>query len=124
VAPFSWPPGPQHDPLTWHVVREGNALYVEPSRGQPIRLPLESVGAVRIVPLTSGNHHMQQTRGRWQVALQRADGDVLVGGALSDWQAARQLAQQVCDATGLSLDELSQRMFSRVGQFGPKTYGS
>lgn len=74
--------------------------------------------AVRIVPLTGGDHHMQQGRGGWQVALQRPDGDVLVGSPLQDWRAARELAQRVCEAAGLPLDELTERMFSRVGQFG------
>ncbi|HEX8966376.1 MAG TPA: hypothetical protein VF937_00755, partial [Chloroflexota bacterium] len=53
----------------------------------------------------------------WQIALARADGDVLLGQPLSGWQTARELADQVCQATGLPLDELSQRLFSHVGQY-------
>lgn len=120
MSPFGWPGRSRPEPLTWRVARESDSLYVEPSRGQPLRLPLAGVRAVRIVPLTGGDHHMQ-ARGGWQVTLQRPDGDVLVGASLQDWQQARALAQQVCDAANLPLDELTARMFSRVGQFGPNT---
>ena len=70
---------------------------------------------MRVVPLTGGNHHIQ-TSG-WQVALGRADGDLLLGKPLADWQTARELARLVCERTELPLDELTERMFSRVGQF-------
>jgi len=120
VSPFGWPHRSPPEPLTWRVARESDSLHVEPSRGQPFNIPLEAARAVRIVPLTGGNHHMQ-ARGAWQVALQRPDGDVLIGSSLADWQQARTLAQQVCDAANLPLDELTARMFSRVGQFGPNT---
>ena len=55
--------------------------------------------------------------GGWQVALGRSDGDVLLGKPLADWQTARELARLVCEQTELPLDELTQRMFSRVGQY-------
>lgn len=73
---------------------------------------------MRIVPLTGGNHHANS--GGWQVALGRADGDVLLGTPLPDWQVAHALARQVCTATELPLDELTRRMFSKVGQFQPR----
>jgi hypothetical protein len=53
------------------------------------------------------------------VALSRPDGDVLVGKPVADWRSARQLAQLVCDQSELPLDELTAKMFSRVGQFTP-----
>jgi hypothetical protein len=49
---------------------------------------------------------------------------VLMGNPLSDWQSARDLAFQVCEKAELPLDELTQRMFSRVGQFTPSAGGS
>jgi hypothetical protein len=71
------------------------------------------------VPLTGGNHHAGQRGGGWQVTLSRSEGDVLVGSAMTDWRAARDLAQQLCDKTELPLDELTERMFSRVGRYTP-----
>jgi hypothetical protein len=120
VPLFGWPGRSRAEPLTWRVAREGDSLYIEPSRGRAFRVPVEAARAVRIVPLTGGDHHMQG-RGGWQVALQRTDGDVLVGSPVDDWRLARALAQQVCDAANLRLDELTAKMFSRVGDFGPNT---
>jgi hypothetical protein len=57
------------------------------------------------------------------VALARADGDVLIGAAMADWRPARELARLLCDRTELPLDELTQKMFSRVGQFTPAQDG-
>jgi hypothetical protein len=105
--------------ITWHVWRDGTTLAVEPSSGKSLRLPLDGVRAVRIVPLTAWQHHTSAPRGGWQVSLQRPDGDVLVGEPLADWRAARELAQRVCDAAGLPLDELTERLFSRVGRAPP-----
>lgn len=107
-------PGAGSDPV-WQVAREGDQLELTSSRGASVRLPLLGARAVRIVPLTGWQHHATASSGRWQVALQRPDGDVLVGEALADWRAARELAQRVCDAAGLPLDELTRAMFSRVG---------
>ena len=110
-----WLPRPRPSvPAAWQVTREGSVLVVSSGAGDALRLPLDGVRAVRIVPLTGGNHHMQRSRGSWQVCLQRADGDVLVGKPLADWQPAYELAQSVCTASGLSLDELTERMFSGV----------
>jgi hypothetical protein len=78
------------------------------------------------VPLTGGDHHVGSRTAGWQVALARAEGDVLLGKPLADWQAARELARLVCERTRLPLDEMTERMFSRVGQFNPtnlKRYG-
>jgi hypothetical protein len=73
---------------------------------------------VRIVPVGGGGSHHAAARG-WQVTLGQSDGDVLLGTPLAEWQSARELARQVCEATQLPLDELTQRLFSRVGEFTP-----
>jgi hypothetical protein len=69
-----------------------------------------------VVPLTGGQRHTDLRSG-WQVALARVDGDVLVGKPMADWRSARDLANAICDKAGLPLDELTEKMFSRVGQF-------
>jgi hypothetical protein len=74
--------------------------------------------SVRIVPLAGGNHH-RDSRGGWQVALSRTEGDVLIGKPFGDWRTARQLAQLLCETSELPLDELTEKMFSRVGQYSP-----
>jgi hypothetical protein len=38
---------------------------------------------------------------------------------MADWRLARDLAQLVCEQAALPLDELTQKMFSRVGQYSP-----
>jgi hypothetical protein len=72
-----------------------------------------------VVPLTGGQTHAGPSHG-WQVTLRRDDGDVLVGKAVVDWRRARDLAEQLCQATELPLDELTQRLFSQVGQYSPR----
>jgi hypothetical protein len=101
---------------TWRVYAEGGDIVAQDSRGTLSRAPLGGARSVRIVPLTGGDHHARAGTG-WQVALARADGDVLLGGPMPDWQAARELARLVCDTAKLPLDELTEKMFSRVGQF-------
>ena len=95
---------------------DGNDLIAEDDRGNLHRAALGGARSVRVVPLTRGDHHARTGPG-WQVTLAQADGDVLLGRPLSDWQAARDLARQVCEAAHLPLDELTQKMFSRVGQY-------
>jgi hypothetical protein len=73
---------------------------------------------VRVVPLTGGNPHAGGATG-YQVAVQYEDGDVPIGTPTMDWRPARELAHQVCECAELQLDELTERMFSRVGQFTP-----
>ena len=90
----------------------------EDGRGAINRVPLAGARTVRVVPLTGGDHHARAGAG-WQVALARADGDVLLGKPMPDWQAARELAQQVCRTAELPLDELTEKLFSRVGQYTP-----
>jgi hypothetical protein len=75
---------------------------------------------VRIVPLTGGNPHGGIGQG-YQVAIQRVDGDAAVGKPTHDWQPARALARQLCETGELPLDELTERMFSKVGQFDVKS---
>ena len=100
---------------TWQVRRDGGDVVLEDDRGAARRYPLEAAHSVRVVPLTGGDHHRHLGGGRWQVTLKRADGDVLIASALGDWRAARALAQQVCDASGLPLDEMTARLFSQTG---------
>jgi hypothetical protein len=107
-------------PITWTVVREGAYVVVQADQRAPLRLPLEAVRAVRIVPLTGGQQHVQRS-GRWQVSLHRDDGDLLVGEPFADWRPARELADLICARAGLPLDELSARLFSRVGTYSPPT---
>jgi hypothetical protein len=110
--------GADPDPLSggkggWQVRVEGPEVVAEDGRGGSRRAVLIAARSVRVVPLTGGDHHASG-RG-WQVTLSRPEGDVLLGGALPDWQSARDLAQQVCERTQLPLDQLTQRLFSRVG---------
>jgi hypothetical protein len=99
----------------WTVHLDGGEVVAEDGRGAIYRAAITGARGVRIVPLTAGNHHVQSSG--WQVALARSDGDLLLGKPLPDWQSARELARQVCEQTQLPLDELTERMFSRVGQY-------
>jgi hypothetical protein len=105
-------------PVAWHVHRESGDLVAEDGRGASVRVPVSGARSVRVVPLTGGNHH-RDTRGGWQVTLARPEGDVLVGKPLADWRSAHKLAQLVCATAELPLDELTEKMFSRVGQYTP-----
>ena len=122
MGPLDWlgrrRPSESVPPLAWHVYREAGDIVAEDGRGATARVPLSGARSVRLVPLTGGNHH-RDSRGGWQVALSRSEGDVLVGEPIADWRLARQLAQLVCDSSQLPLDELTQKMFSRVGQYTP-----
>jgi hypothetical protein len=105
------------EPATaWHVYRDGGDIVAQDGRGGDVRAALAGARSVRIVPLTGGNQHAHLRNG-WQVALARPDGDVLLGKPVADWRSARDLAQLVCDQAALPLDELTQKMFSRVGQY-------
>jgi hypothetical protein len=55
--------------------------------------------------------------GGYQVALSHSAGDAPIGKPIQDWRVARDLAQRVCASADLELDEMTERMFSRVGQF-------
>lgn len=119
MALFDWiRRGPRATPvpIVWTVALNGDGaeLVVEDGRGMRVRVRVRGARNVRVVPLGSGSHHAGTTG--WQVALARADGDLLVGKPLDDWQSARELARLVCERTALPLDELSERLFSRVGQ--------
>jgi hypothetical protein len=122
VALFDWlkrssrPPDPSH---VWNVYREGGDIVAEDGRGGVFRASLGGARSVRIVPLTGGNHHAGTRGGGWQVALAHAGGDELFGKPMADWRLARELARQVCARTELPLDELTEKMFSRVGQYSP-----
>jgi hypothetical protein len=118
VPLFDWIPRPrssagQDDP-TWHVRADGRLLLIESSRGDTVfHAAFDGARSVRVVPLSRGSHHVQASG--WQVTLARADGDLLLGPPLASWQNARSLARQVCEATRLPLDQLTERLFSRVG---------
>src|SRR5205085_6065556 len=99
--------------VTWNVHTQGDLMVAESSRGDHFQAVWHGAHSVRVVPLSRGSHH-SGTSG-WQVALARAEGDVLLGNPQSDWQSARDLAHEVCRRTDLPLDELTERLFSRVG---------
>jgi hypothetical protein len=105
--------------LVWNVYCEGGDVVAEDGRGGVYRASLNGARSVRIVPLTGGNHHTDTRSGGWQVALAHASGDVLLGQPMADWRPARELARLVCARADLPLDELTERMFSRVGQYSP-----
>jgi hypothetical protein len=126
VGAFDWlkrkKAGPQPSaPSTpvWSAYREGSELVADDSRGSVVRVPLASARSVRVVPMAGGNHHRGAGAG-YQVAVACAQGDVPVGKPMADWRLARDLADKVCAAAELPLDELTQKMFSRVGTFSPK----
>ena len=104
-------------PIVWRVARDGDLLAVEDGRGAVYRVPLAEARSVRVVQARAFDPHVVAQRGGWQVTLARPEGDVLVGAAQADWRAAWDLARLVCDRATLPMDELNQRMFSRVGQF-------
>lgn len=101
--------------LDWRVWVDGSWLVVETDRrDEYARVSCEGARSVRVVPLTRGTHH--STASGWQVALSRPDGDVLVGQPLADWQSARELAHRICSASRLPMDEITEKLFSRVGR--------
>lgn len=100
---------------TWQVRVDGGELIVDNDvRHTSRRYPLHAARNVRVVPLTGGDHHSRRQSG-WQVTLGRDDGDVLIEAAMPDWRPARTLAQQVCAASGLPLDELTAGLFRQTG---------
>jgi hypothetical protein len=114
------PGGEPAPPPTWHVAREAGEVVVDDGRGKSARYPVTFARSVRVVPLTGGQHHSGAGHG-WQVTLSSADGDVLVGKPVADWRSARDLAEKLCTAADLPLDELTERLFSQVGQYTPRT---
>jgi hypothetical protein len=121
VVVFDWfkrrrASSPPPEPMAWEVRVESGEVVAEDGRGAVRRASLAGVRAVRVVPLGGGDHHAR-AGGAWQVTLARPDGDVLLGTALPDWQSARELGRLVCERTRLPLDELTQRLFSRVGTY-------
>jgi hypothetical protein len=102
--------------VEWHVYREGADIVADAGGGKTYRASLVGAHSVRVVPLTGANPHGPS--GGYQVAMAYEDGDAPVGQPTGDWRAARELAKQLCEATELPLDEMTERMFSRVGTFG------
>jgi hypothetical protein len=119
VGLFDWLKRTPPQPITWHVYREGSDVVADDGRGGSYRVALSGARGVRIVPLTRGNQHGGAGLG-YQVAVQRTDGDAPIGKPTQDWRPARELARQLCETAELPLDEVTERMFSRVGEFGPK----
>jgi hypothetical protein len=107
--------------MVWNVYRDGRDVVAEDGRGDVFRALLDGARSVRIVPLTGGNQH--STGNGWQVALGHSSGDELLGKPMADWREARELARLVCAQTELPLDELTEKMFSRVGQYSDPSGG-
>jgi hypothetical protein len=127
VALFDWlrRSSRQADPaVVWNVYREGGDIVAENGRGRVFRAALVGARSVRIVPLNGGNHHPNARGSGWQVALAHPEGDELFGQPMADWRSARELARLVCAGTELPLDELTEKMFSRVGQYSPTKNGA
>jgi hypothetical protein len=116
VGPFDWLRRKAAAPAVFEVSRDGADLLMHESKGTELRVPLAGARAVRVVPLTGGSQHASAAGG-WQVALSYPEGDRVLGKPYADWRPARDLAHAVCAATSLPLDELTERLFSRVGQF-------
>jgi len=96
-------------------VEDEAVVVAEHERDQTFaRAMLAGARSVRVVPLTRGTHHASANG--WQVCLTQPDGDVLIGAPLPGWQDARDLAQRVCKASRLPMDETTQKLFSRVGR--------
>ena len=93
---------------------QGPVLLAASSRGERFEVPILGARTVRVVPLSRGSHHASASG--WQVTLSRPEGDVLLGPPLADWQSAHTLARCICAETRLPMDELTQRLFSRVRQ--------
>lgn len=105
-------PAAGHD---WRVRIDDGFAIVETERGDTFgRAALADARSVRVVPLNRGTHHAMASG--WQVCLARQDGDVLLGQPLADWQSAHDLARKLCSATSLPMDELTEKLFSRVGR--------
>ena len=119
MALFDWvrrrpTAGPKADDEPWQVRVDGGLLLIESARGDAIfHATFDGARSVRVVPLSGGSHHVHASG--WQVTLARGNGDVLVGPALGSWQRAYALAREICAATRLPMDELTERLFSRVG---------
>ena len=116
MGPFDWLRRKASAPEVWEVSRDGADLLMRESKGAEVRVPVAGARAVRVVPLTHGGQH-GSAAGGWQVALAYPEGDRVLGKPYADWRPARDLAHAVCVATALPLDELTEKLFSRVGQF-------
>jgi len=88
---------------------------------EPIRLPLERVESVRLVPAAGrGLHHWRwSTRAAWTVALRFKSGEDLVLEERLDATAALELAKSIQGLCDIQLDEASRRMFGLGDAMGP-----
>lgn len=110
---FDWLRRKPPEPVVWHIYTEGGDIVAFDGK-QTYRAPRSSARNVRIVP---PGGHQQGAAGMvgYQVAIACVDGDVPVGKPTPDWRPARELAQKLCETGEIPLDELTERMFSRVG---------
>ena len=100
-------PGPE----AWDVRREGAEVVVFDGK-QEQRVPTDGAQCVRVVPLAAGPGHGAPSGSGWQVAVRTRQGDLPLGRQIQDGHQARAFARRVCDASGLPLDEMSERLFS------------
>jgi hypothetical protein len=110
---------PPPDPSVWDVRHEGERIVVADGKREYTFTP-GAGWTIRVVPLGVGPGHGRSHAGSgWQVAAHNALGDVPIGRPLADWRAARDFANRLSAASGLAVDELTERLFSQVGQVGP-----
>jgi hypothetical protein len=92
-------------------------VLVEDSREkgrEPIRLPVEKIDGVRLIPAEKGFlHRWPRRRERWTVALRFNSGDDLILEQDLEPGPALELAMTVCRLSGTQLDEASRRMFGQ-----------
>lgn len=100
-------PGPE----AWDIRRDGAEVVVFDGK-QEQRFRTEGATCVRVVPLVAGSGHGSARGSGWQVAVRTSQGDQPVGRQIADGHQARAFAQRVCEASGLQLDETSERLFS------------
>jgi hypothetical protein len=113
VGLFDWLRRKPPEPVVWRIYLDGGDLVADNGKAT-FKVPRARARAVRIVP--PGGH--QQGAGGtpgYQVAVACVDSDIPVGKPTLDWRPARELADQLCTTAELPLDELTERMFSRIG---------
>jgi hypothetical protein len=85
---------------------------VEASGGSNHSVRHAACGSCRpVVAIT--NHAVSSAAGRSRCPS--AQGDAVLGQPMADWRAALAIGRQVCQQADLPFDELTERLFSRVG---------
>jgi hypothetical protein len=116
VALFGWlkKVGPRPpDPSAWEIRRESVRMVVSDGKKEFAFEPNRE-STVRLVPLGAGGAHGTASGAGWQVAVHSSLGDVPIGPPLADWRAAFTFARRLCTTAGISLDEMTERMFSQL----------